>query len=133
MNALEEWLDEMHRDLRAATGCLAADIELPDRAAFHVQQAAEKLAKAALVAHGLRPDKAHDIGEVVTPLPMEFPLRVRLAALDRLSAYAVVFRYPGERRPPIPSVAEVRTWIAEIEALRAEFETWLRQRDGTEQ
>ena len=133
MNALDEWLEEVHRDLRAAAGCLAGDVELPDRAAFHVQQAAEKLGKAALVAHGLRPGKTHDISEVVASLPIGFPLRARLAALDRLSAYAVVFRYPGERRPPIPRMAEVRTWIAEIEALQAEFKTWLTKRDGTDQ
>ena len=105
---------------------------MPDRAAFHVQQASEKLAKAALVVHEIRPSKTHDIGELVDALPERFPLKVRFVALDRFSEYAVIFRYPGERRPAIPSVGEVKTWIGEIEVLKAEFERWLaaRSQDG---
>jgi hypothetical protein len=35
-------------------------------------------------------------------------------------------------RPAIPSVGEVKTWIEEIEVLKAEFERWLatRNQDG---
>jgi hypothetical protein len=70
-----------------------------------------------------------DIGEIVDALPERFPLRVRFVALDRFSEYAVIFRYPGEHRPAIPSVGEVKTWIEEIEVLKADFERWLATRD----
>ena len=105
MSAVDQWLEETRRDLLAAAGCIVENLAVPDRAAFHVQQASEKLAKAALVAHGMRPSRTHAIGEIVDALPDRFPLKVRLAALDRFSEYAVIFRYPGERRPAIPNVA----------------------------
>jgi len=127
----EEWLEAAQRDLWAAMGCLRAAVVVADRAAFHVQQASEKLAKAALIAYGLTPERTHDIGEVVAAVPEDFPLRVRLAALDRFSAYAVVFRYPGEQRPNVPSVPEVEMWIKEIEVLKADFEAWLGARRGS--
>jgi HEPN domain-containing protein len=128
VNLVQASLEEALRDLWAAGGCLTAESAVPDRAAFHVQQASEKLVKAALVAHGLRPGRTHKIDEVVASLPEDFPLRPRLAALDRFSEYAVIFRYPGERRTPIPAVAEVETWIEEIDALKTDFERWLGER-----
>jgi HEPN domain-containing protein len=129
VNVVGQWLEETRRDLLAAAGCLAEKFVVPDRAAFHVQQASEKLAKAALVAHEIRPGRAHDICEIVDALLGRFPLRVRFVALDRFSEYAVIFRYPGEHRPAIPSVAEVETWIEEIEVLKADFERWLATRN----
>ena len=132
MTVVGQWLEETRRDLLAAAGCVAEKFAVPDRAAFHVQQASEKLAKAALVGYEIRPSRTHDIGEIVDALPERFPLKVRFAALDRFSEYAVIFRYPGERRPAVPSVGEVRTWIEEIEVLKTEFERWLaaRNQDG---
>jgi hypothetical protein len=44
-----------------------------------------------------------------------------------------VHRYPdetGARPEPEPSAAEVRTWIAEIEVLKSDFERWLEQREA---
>jgi HEPN domain-containing protein len=129
VNVVGQWLEETRRDLLAAAGCIAEKFVVPDRAAFHVQQASEKLAKAALVVHEIRPGRTHDICEIVDALPERFPLRVRFVALDRFSEYAVIFRYPGEHRPAIPSVAEVETWIEEIEVLKADFERWLATRN----
>jgi HEPN domain-containing protein len=129
VNIVGQWLEETRRDLLAAAGCLAEKTVVPDRAAFHVQQASEKLVKAALVAHEIRPSRTHDIGEIADALPERFPLKAKFVALDRFSEYAVILRYPGERRPAIPSVGKVRTWIEEIEVLKAEFEHWLRTRN----
>jgi predicted nucleotidyltransferase/HEPN domain-containing protein len=124
---VSEWLDEVQRDLFGARSCARGEWVVLDRAAFHVQQAAEKLAKAALVAHRIRPDRTHDIGEAVERLPDGFPLKGRLLALDRFTDYAVVFRYPGAPRPAIPPSAEVEAWIEEIEVLKADFERWLKE------
>jgi HEPN domain-containing protein len=127
---VDEWLDEVRRDLFGAKSCARGEWAVLDRAAFHVQQAAEKLTKAALVAHRIRPERTHDIGEAVEQLPERFALKERLLALDRFTEYAVVFRYPGAARPAIPSAAEIEAWIEEIELLKADFETWLKKRTG---
>jgi hypothetical protein len=95
-----------------------------------VQQAAEKLAKAALVAHRIRPERTHHIGEAVEQLPGGFAWKRRFLALDRFSDYAVVFRYPGAPRPAIPSWAEVDAWIGEIDVLKTDFERWLKEKTG---
>jgi HEPN domain-containing protein len=129
-----EWLKRVKRDLRTARLCCETDNPMPDQAAYHLQQAAEKLTKAALVALQKRPRKGHQIGEFAKRLPAAFPARERFLALDRFSDYVWAHRYPGEEQgrppPPLPSVAEARAWIAEIEALKADFERWLTQREA---
>jgi HEPN domain-containing protein/predicted nucleotidyltransferase len=127
---VSEWLDEVQRDLFGARSCAHGQWAVLDRAAFHVQQAAEKLAKAALVAHRIRPERTHDIGEAVEQLPDGFTLKGRFLALDRFSDYAVVFRYPGAPRPAVPSSAEVDAWVEEIEVLKTDFERWLQEKTG---
>lgn len=125
MKVVWEWLEQVQLDLDAATSCIHGPRAVPSRAAFLVQQAAEKLAKGALVAHRVRPEKTHRISQVVTDLPNDFPPKQRFSALERFSDYATAFRYPGERPVPVPSAVEVEGWIAEIEALKADFERWL--------
>jgi len=125
---VREWLGQVERDLRAARLCCEGDDAVPDRAAYHVQQAAEKLTKAALVAHEIRPRKGHVIGEFAKRLPLRFPDRDRFLALERFTRFIFVHRYPDETAAepePEPSVAEVKAWIEEIEVLKADFERWL--------
>jgi uncharacterized protein len=138
MNAavVENWLREVEDDLIAAAKCCEGDNAMTGRSAFFVQQAAEKLTKAALVAHQDRPSKGHKIQEFTPRLPDDFPPKERFRALERFSDFVWVWRYPGEPGqpppPPRPEVAETLTWIAEIEALKAEFERWLGAREGGE-
>jgi HEPN domain-containing protein len=86
-----------------------------------------------LVAVQKRPRKGHQIGEFAKRLPPSFPDRARFLALDRFSDYVWAHRYPGEEHgrppPPLPTVSEARTWIAEVEALKADFERWLADRE----
>jgi uncharacterized protein len=129
---IEEWLRRVDKDLTMARkGCEGPDA-VPDQSAYHVQQAAEKLTKAALVAHKGRPRKGHKIQEFVPRLPDAFPLKARFRALERFSDFVWVWRYPEEPGqpppPPEPSVDDVRAWIAEIEALKADLERWLKAR-----
>ena len=56
--------------IMARIACEAADA-VPDQAAYHVQQAAEKLTKAALVAYQIRPRKGHVIGDFAKRLPAD--------------------------------------------------------------
>ena len=128
---VREWLDNLERDLAAARACCVANI--PDRAAYHLQQAAEKLTKAALMVHELRPRKGHQIGEFARRIPKNFPLRDRFLTLDRFTKFAWAFRYPDETGAPpepVPAASEVEAWIAEIEALQSDLERWIEERTG---
>jgi uncharacterized protein len=133
IEVVNEWLEQVERDLRAAWLCCEGDDAVPDRAAYLVQQAAEKLTKASLVAHEIRPRKGHMIGEFAKRLPRKFPDRDRFLALERFTKFVWVHRYPDETRAspePMPAVGDVRSWIAEVEALKADFERWLAQREA---
>jgi len=129
---VEEWLRRVGDDLIAARKCCEGDDAVPAGAAFHIQQAAEKLTKAALVAHKGRPRKGHKIQEFAPRLPDAFALKARFRALERFSDFVWVWRYPEEPGqpppPPEPAVAEVREWLAEVQGLKADFERWLAER-----
>jgi HEPN domain-containing protein len=128
-----EWLEKVRRDLVVARKACEGDDAVPDQAAYHVQQAAEKLTKAALVALQKRPRKGHEIGEFAKRLPTTFVLRERFLALGRFTKFVWVHRYPGEAGAPAepePSPAEALAWIAEIEFLKADFERWLQEREA---
>ncbi len=128
VDVVREWLDHVQEDLDAAWSCARGERAVPGQAAYHVQQAAEKLTKAALVAHGIRPRKGHKIGEFAKLLPAGFADRERYLALERFSDYAWAHRYPqeGKGEPiPEPSVDEVRAWIDEVAALKSDLERLL--------
>ena len=126
-DVVEEWLQKVALDLQGAMNCISAQHPTPEHGAFLVQQAAEKLVKAAIVAEGHPPRQTHDIGALSRSI--EDPhLQAVLATLARFSKYAVAFRYPGEEEEPVPTVEEVATWISEIRTLKTEFEDWLEER-----
>jgi HEPN domain-containing protein len=134
MNAdiVREWLDIVDEDLLAAWHCARGEPPVPKRAAFFVQQAAEKLAKAILIAWDLRPPHTHDIAELVKLVPESHPGRSKLTELQRFTRYAIVFRYPLEEAAaePVPETTDISSWIDEIRALKADFERWLAQREA---
>jgi hypothetical protein len=73
--------------------------------------------------------KDHRIGEFANRLPSSFADRERFVPVDRISDYVFAHRYREEKLsrppPPVSSVAEAQTWIAEVEALEADFQRWL--------
>jgi HEPN domain-containing protein len=87
-------------------------------AAYHCQQAAEKLVKAVLVEARVAFSKTHDIGALTGLLPESHPLKARLAGLSILSPYGVAYRYPAEDIWELPSAREIETWKATIEKIR---------------
>ncbi len=60
----ERWLARADEDVRAAEALLALASPEVDPAAFHCQQAAEKMAKAMLIAAREPPPRLHDIDEL---------------------------------------------------------------------
>jgi HEPN domain-containing protein len=87
-------------DLAAARRLLP---DLARAAAYHLQQAAEKLAKAELARSSRVPvPRSHDIGYLAGLLPSGHRLAAPLAALAGLTEFSLVARYPvaGELAPP---------------------------------
>lgn len=64
-------------------------------AAYHVQQAAEKYLKAALISVGITPPRSHDLVQLVSLLPAETVSEEVLDAAGSLSVFAWMTRYPG--------------------------------------
>ena len=95
------WIEKAEHDRRAAEALLSQAPPITDGAAFHCQQAAEKLLKAFLFSRSVEFERNHDLRALsiaCTDLDPRFgAFRDRLAAL---TPYAVRFRYPGPVDPP---------------------------------
>jgi HEPN domain-containing protein len=114
------YLDDAELDLDAARRLIA---EPPNRlAAFHLQQAAEKLVKAIRLGRGLRVTAEHNIELLVEELPHDDGWRAKLIILEPLSGYATSSRYPSTtgKRKDGPGSDEVLVWIKTIAGLCAE-------------
>jgi HEPN domain-containing protein len=86
-------------------------------AAYHVQQAVEKLARALLLQLGVEVGPQHNVAVLLDQLPAESEWRVRLEKLARYSAFATAFRYPtsGGRLPDAPTKD---TLLVDLQTLR---------------
>ncbi len=127
----------MSADRRIAAFMTLADEELaaarilangaPRQAAYYIQQAAEKAARAILTAAGIPFGTGHNLGLMASALPPGHPLEERLAGLDRHSGAATLYRYPSPvgRLPPPPDVATIDADIADLAAFLAEVRAFL--------
>lgn len=114
------YLDDVDLEVDAARRLVA---DPPNRfAAFHLQQASEKLVKAIRLSRGLRVTADHDLEALVDELPHDDPWRAKLRVLEPLSAYATTYRYPSPtgKRKIGPSNDEVLVWIKTIAGLNLE-------------
>ena len=129
IDAVRPWFTVIERDIKAIRNNLFGPDPVPAAAAYHCQQAAEKLVKAVLVSIGRNPPRIHSIVALVDAIPADHPLRASLQPLERFTPYAAAFRYPGaalfDDPPDEPTVTDVASWLAEIEAVRAEVERFL--------
>jgi HEPN domain-containing protein len=90
-------------------------------ATFHAQQCAEKYLKALLIAHAHPFPRTHDLA-ALHDLCTQAGLAVRMEAdqLDRLNAYAVQVRYPGddptleEAQKAVEIAQAVRRWVRAV-------------------
>lgn len=111
---VRQWLQKAEHDRRAAEAALAQIPPITDVAAFHCQQAVEKVLKAYLVWCGREFEKIHDLRALVN-LCAEHEasfatLRDRVASL---TPYAVRFRYPGPADPTVEQVEAALAVVAE--------------------
>ena len=77
-------------------------------AAYHVQQAAEKAAKALVYANGQRAERTHSIARIATAIP-DVALSADAVALDHVSAWVTEARYPDGAMDDLEE-SEVREW-----------------------
>jgi HEPN domain-containing protein len=116
-------------DLSAAGELLA---RYPRQAAFHLQQAAEKLLKAVLISEGLAFPFGHQIGALAALLPLDHPWRADLAAYDALTEFATALRYPSPDGglPPEPDRAALEEARASLSATLPRVAAWCAERSG---
>lgn len=120
-----QWIAKARSDLLNADNNLAAPKVPYDTVCFHCQQAAEKLMKGFLVAHGCEYPITHNLLVVLEKVlkfdPSADSMRETLALLN---PYSVEVRYPGDAWMPTPDDAkEARLAAQEV------FE-WARGRLG---
>ena len=114
-----QWLDAAREDVRVVYACLGLFEPALGGAAYHCQQAAEKLTKGLLiVAEGKFP-RTHDIetlGALISPYYAE--ISGLMERMKRLTDWNGIFRYPGSaafRNPPDSGqIAEVLVDIAQL-------------------
>jgi len=100
---VKSWLNKAERDLDSARRLSEGPEALLDVAIYHCQQAAEKALKGWLVFHDRRLEKTHDVRMLATlssSIDPEFSSVFEAA--ERLTPYAVIYRYPGELLFPEP-------------------------------
>jgi len=92
-----EWVDKAEGDfITARRESRARKAPNYDAACFHAQQCAEKYLKARLQEEGIAFSRTHDLATLLDLLlPVEPSWTVIRSDLDRLTSYAVEFRYPG--------------------------------------
>ena len=119
------WVASADSDLDAARHCVA---EPPNAAAaaYHCQQAAEKLIKAVLVVLNIaypRGRSGHDLGLAAAQVPHGHKLRDAAAAFDAIADWSISFRYPADdplQAEPAPEPSKVAAWVQRINAFHGE-------------
>jgi uncharacterized protein len=120
--AVERWLAVAQDDRRVAAACMIMEPPSYASAAFHCQQAVEKLLKGFLVLAGKRSRKTHSLAQLGGAAQASFPDIAELVAAARTwSDWVVAYRYPSVERPDSaePTEDELRRALATIDALAA--------------
>jgi HEPN domain-containing protein len=125
--AAESFIELAKEDLAVARQVLK---DYPRTAAFHLQQAAEKLLKAVLSAEGITFTAGHQLGELAGLLPNDHNWRADLMAFDEYTPYATSTRYPkpGGGMPRIPPTDKLDKSLKEVASLVDEIRDWCEER-----
>lgn len=109
------WVARAEEDYALARSALRRRVPLTYGATFHAQQCVEKYLKALLVARRQPFPRTHDVVALGDLCHQNgIIISVDLESLERLAAYAVQVRYPGEGA----SVAEAREALQVARAVR---------------
>ena len=124
-DAAREWLSVIEDDLKQVINNLDGPMPSPTGAAYHCQQAAEKLVKAVLVSLELDFPRTHDIAALVGLIPSGHPLKNDVMRFRQLTPYAIAYRYPVEDEWEMPDAEALRAWLSAIEHSLAKFKAFL--------
>ncbi len=112
------WVTKAGQDRRSAVLMLGDDPPLLDPAAYHCQQAAEKLLKALLVAAGAAIPKSHDLQRLAALVEPLFPaLHAAVAPVTDLTPWATATRYPDLEGDLGVTAEDVREALAALDTL----------------
>ncbi len=107
------WLEKAAGDIGVARYLLERTPLFDEHAVFCCQQAVEKSIKALLVWKSIEFDKIHNIASLIVKIPdCDASLKSLLQSSEKLSPFAVVFRYPGEDEQVSPEEAQEALAIA---------------------
>jgi hypothetical protein len=114
------WLAVVLADIRVARLCLEADAPALGIAAYHCQQAAEKLVKGMLVMADIPFGKTHDMERLGELAASRYPQwRHLLAATGPLTVWGYAYRYPvleAAAEPPPPVLRQALDVIEQVAA-----------------
>lgn len=89
-------------------------------AAFHTQQAAEKLLKALIAMAGIEPPRVHDLAELNDLVAGVAPDAGKLSeSIETITSWAILTRYPTHGDTPPPTSVEVADLLSLVKQLRA--------------
>ena len=110
------WFLVAHRDILSAHACLDAPVPIPETAAYHRQQAVEKLTKGLLVLGRAAFRKTHDLEALRDLAVLHFPdLHGTNDRLVPLTDWGHVFRYPDLGEEPVPTPQDLRAVLIDIQ------------------
>lgn len=123
----QKWLTVADRDLATAGLCVDASPPHLESAAYFVQQAAEKLFKAALVLAACDLPRTHNLKVLVNLAAPRFPdLADAMRGLVPLTPWGLAYRYPFEEEPEAPpNREEVVAALQRVHSFRAGLVTRL--------
>lgn len=125
------WLAVAEADLRVVQLCLAASPPEAGVAAYHCQQAAEKLLKGLLVLAAVSFGKIHDLVRLGDLAAEHYPdLGVALPSIGRFTVWGVAFRYPGLEDVHHPAPSELRAATQALIPLAAMLRNGVAPPDG---
>ena len=126
--SVESFIAIAREDLEGARELLPRH---PRLAAFHIEQAAEKLLKAVLTVESIDFTTGHhQLGRLAELLPSDHLWRADLIDFDRYTTFATSTRYPrpGGGMPSVPSKAILEAAIRHVSSLIGEIEDWCHER-----
>lgn len=117
---IKQWFIYAVRDLKAAKGLFKIGAEQTNAVGFHSQQCVEKAIKGYLLYLNIKPSRTHSIKELAHQLKdVDLKTFKILMSADRLTKYAVIYRYPdAELKPTAHASVKSAVKIAERIYLR---------------
>jgi len=114
------WLVFVDEDLRVAEILVAVSPPALRTAAFHCQQAAEKMAKALLIAFSAEVPRIHDVSELAALVAdVEPAFGKAVAELGDLTGWYLAVRYADSAEAAAVSDSDIRSMLGNLRGLRA--------------